>query len=157
MFASTTTITWVDLDFYVLLSVYFESAWLPVWVFHLFKHPHSAEARTSCQLAAQQPSKWAQSHSGCSCHNTGQLLSKLMLCTHNTSMCAHRSFLFALHIQQHLTKFTVCCFIFDQSWGVSENLRTKVLRAVVVWLVKHWRVSLSFVWLCVADVPCFPG
>lgn len=54
-----------------------------------------AEARTSRQLDAQQPSKWAQSHSSCSCHNTGQLLSKLMLCTHNTTTYPRACLLFA--------------------------------------------------------------
>lgn len=46
-------------------------------------------------------------HNSCSCHNTGQLLSKLMLCTHNTRAYAHRYTPLALHDQQPLTKFTV--------------------------------------------------
>lgn len=91
--------------------------------------PPGAEARTSRQLAAKQPSKWAHSHSSCSCHNTGQLLSKSMLCTHNTSTYAHRRSVLAPCIQQPLTKFTVCCFTPDQSWGLGGKFRIKVWKS----------------------------
>lgn len=76
-------------------------------------------------------------------------------CVHITRPRIHvRVCCLLLRIQRPLTKFTVCCFTFDQSWGVSGRSRIKVLRAVAAWLARPWSVWLTLVCLRVAPTPC---
>ena len=134
--------------------------WFPIrcgylWELAISFNTPRAEARTSRHLAAQQPFVWAQSHSSCSCPYMGQLLSKLMFCTHNITTYTCEHFLFCLCIQLALTKLRVSCFTRNQRWGLSG--RFKVLRIVLAWLVKPLGVWLTPVCLHVAVTPHFPG
>lgn len=118
--------------------------------FHLFKHPRSAEARTSCQLAVQQPSKWAQCHSSCSCHNMGQLLPKLKLVRTTEA-----------HVHTH--RYTFCLLSrfssFSQSVQFAVSQLIKAEESVGASGPKSEELLLllfDLKTLCVADPPCIP-